>query len=273
MKKYSSYIIVVISIIVLIISFTHNKSRSSVADRVISSGEIRIGYIVYPPLLYKDATTGKLSGVSYDIVEATAKKLNLKTNWVEEVGWGTALEGLKTHRYDMLGTQMWPNSSRAREAVFSEAPFNSVIYPYVKNNDHRFSQDISIVNNSSYTISLLEGEMAQFIAQQDYPLAKTNSLPQLSSYAEVFLNVINGKADITFAEPSTAHDFLKSHPDSLIQTSTTPVRTLGNSFAFAREENSMVSMWNIALHENMIDGTISRILEKYHVSDDYILGR
>jgi ABC-type amino acid transport substrate-binding protein len=274
MSKYGNIIIGIIAIIALFIgiSATRQTKFSSVADRVISNGEIRIVYIVYPPLLYKDTESGQLSGVSYDIVEAAAKKLNLKTNWVEEVGWGSALEGLKTRRYDMLGTQMWPNSARAREAVFSVPPMNSVLYPYVKAGDTRFN-DLKKINSNQVTISAVDGEMATFIAAQDYPNAKLNTLPQLTSYAEVFLNIINGKADVTFVEPSAANDFLKTNPGKIVKLGNTPVRTFGNSFAFARGEDSMVDMWNIALGELNNEGVISRILEKYKVSNDYFLNK
>lgn len=275
MSKYGNIIIGVVAVIALVVSFSamRQTKSESVADKVINSGEIRIGYIVYPPLLFKDQATGKLSGVSYDLVEATAKKLNLKTNWVEEVGWGSAIEGLKTKRYDVLGTQMWPNSARAREAVFSIAPMNSVLYPYVRSGDSRFDGDLTKINSNQITVSAVDGELATFIAKDDYPLAKLNTLPQLTSYAEVFLNIVNGKADITFAEPSAVNDFLKSNPGKIQRVGNTPVRTFGNSFAFVRGQESMISMWNVALEELINDGTVTRTLEKYNVAGDYSLNK
>jgi len=275
MNKYGNIIIGIIAVVALIIGFSAMKQNKSVsvADKVIDSGEIRIGYIVYPPLLFKDQTTGELSGVSYDLVEAAAKKLNLKTNWVEEVGWGSAIEGLKTKRYDILGTQMWPNSARAREAVFSIAPMNSVLYPYVRSGDNRFDGNLDKINSNQITVSAVDGELATFIAKDDYPLSKLNTLPQLSSYAEVFLNIVNGKADITFAEPSAVNDFIKSNPGKIQRVGNTPVRTFGNSFAFVRGQESMVSMWNVALGELINDGTVTRTLEKYNVANDYSLNK
>jgi ABC-type amino acid transport substrate-binding protein len=270
-------IIAVVAIVVVALmagSSTMKQTKSqSLADKVIEKGELRVGYIVYPPLLSKDQSTGKLSGVSYEIVEEAAKKLNVKTNWVEEVGWGTALEGLKTGRYDILGTQMWPNSARAREAVFSIAPMYSNIYPYVKSGDTRFSGDLSILNSDQYIISAADGEMSSIIAKDDYPKAKTNTLPQLSSFSEVYLNIVNGKADITFAEPSTANNFLKSNPGKIDKVGNTPIRTFGNSFAFKRGEDSMVNMWNVAIGELINNGTVTRTLQKYYVSGDYSLSK
>lgn len=274
MSKYGNIIVGIIALVALFVGFSaKNSTTQSVADKVVDRGEIRIGYIIYPPLLSKDEATGKLSGISYDLVEAAATKLNLKTNWVEEVGWGSAIEGLKTKRYDILGTQMWPNSARAREAVFSTAPFNSVIYPYVKAGDTRFDGNLSRLNSNQYSISAVDGEMATFIAAQDYPNAKLNTLPQLTSYAEVLLNIVNGKADIGFIEPSTANDLLKTNPGKIVRVGNTPVRTFGNSFAFARGQESMVSMWNVAISELINDGTVARTLEKYGVTNDYTLNK
>jgi polar amino acid transport system substrate-binding protein len=264
-------LIAIVALILGVMGLNNKSSQSSVSDKVIQNGELRIGYIVYPPLLFKDPATGQLSGVSYDLVEEAAKKLNLKTNWVEEVGWGTAMEGLKTGRYDILGTQMWPNSARAREAVFSVGPMNSMLYPYVKAGDNRFNSDLTRLNSSQYTVSAVDGEMATFIQAQDYPQAKLNSLPQTVSYAEVFLNIVNSKADITFVEPSAANDFLKTNPGTIARVGNTPVRTFGNSFAFARGQNSMVDMWNVAIGELIAEGTVQKTLEKYNVANDYSL--
>jgi ABC-type amino acid transport substrate-binding protein len=279
MSKYVIIAILVIAAILLIAnSFIFKSggsplSSQSLDEKVISSGEIRVGYIIYPPLLMKDEATGKLTGISYDLVEEAAKKLNLKTNWVEEVGWGTAIEGLKTRRYDILGTQMWPNSSRAREAIFSVAPMNSNIYAYTKAGDNRFTNGLTGLNSPEYTISALDGEMSSIVAKEDYPQAKTNTLPQTGSMSEVLLNMTGGKADITFIEPSVANDFLKQNPGKIERVGDTPVRTFGNSFAFARGEDSMVNMWNIAIGELINNGTVDRTLEKYNVASDYTMSR
>ena len=269
-----NYILIALSILAIFtLSIKSQSGQKSLSEEVISKGEIRIGYILYPPLLDKNPSTGELSGASYEIVEAAARRLGLKTKWTEEVAWGSAIEGLKTNRYDILGTQMWPNAARAREAVFSLAPFNSNIYAYGRAGDARFDEGLKDLNSPDFTISTLDGEMGQFIASQNYPNAKVNALPQYASYAEVFLNVVNNKADLAFVEPSTANDFLQSNPGSIVRISTNPLRTFGNSFAFKRGEESMVSMWNVALEELLNDGTIQKILEDQGISEDYILNK
>lgn len=250
-----------------------DSTKDSVDQRVIDNGSIRIGYIMYPPLLERNSNTGELSGISYDIVEEAATRLGLETEWIEEVGWGSSIEGLKLGRYDILGTQMWPSAARAREAVFSKAPFYSDVYGYVKAGDTRFDNNLSQINEPEVTIGTLDGEMAQAIASTDYPDASVVALPQLSSFSEMILSVVNNKADITFAEPSVIQGFIEANPNTIQQVTSDPIRSFGNSFAFKRGENAMVAMWNTTLTEMINDGTVASILDTYGVTDVYRLNR
>ena len=228
-------------------------------------GSIRVGYVVYPPLLIKDPNTGKLSGVSYDIVEAAAKNLGLKTDWAEEVGWGSMIEGLRTNRYDIIGTQIWPNSQRAREASFSKPVMYSLLYAYGRAHDSRFGGNLSRLNNPAVILATIDGEITSFVAKDSFPQAKIVALPQLSSPAEVLLTVTTGKADATFTEPVNAAGYLKNNPGSIQKIGSAPIRTYENVFAVARGNDAFLGMWNTALTELAFDGSIKRILEKYDV--------
>jgi hypothetical protein len=46
--------------------------QESAYDRIIKSGNIRCGYIVYPPNTIRDPKTGAFSGISYDIMSRIA---------------------------------------------------------------------------------------------------------------------------------------------------------------------------------------------------------
>ena len=56
MNKYWDWIIGFIAVVALVVGFSAMRQNTvvSVADKVIDRGEIRIGYIVYPPLLSKE---------------------------------------------------------------------------------------------------------------------------------------------------------------------------------------------------------------------------
>ena len=98
-----------------------------------------------------------------------AKNLGLKVEWVEEVGWGTMIEGLQTDRYDMVATPIWTNSTRARQVDFSKSLYYSPIYAWVKAGDKRFNaDDLSALNNPKYTIGTVDGETARSDRQRRF---------------------------------------------------------------------------------------------------------
>src|SRR5438270_6559114 len=79
-----------------------NPAVGSLYDHVVSSGKLRCGYVIYNPGCIKDPNTGKLSGIGVEAMEIVAKKLGLRLEWTEEVGWGTMIEGLQSGRYDIV---------------------------------------------------------------------------------------------------------------------------------------------------------------------------
>ena len=91
-----------------------SSNKESLYNRVMRSGKIRCGYLIYPPGCTKNPNTGKVSGIGPEAIELVAKKLGLQVEWTEEIGWSTMLEGLKTGRYDMIPTPVWTNAHRAK---------------------------------------------------------------------------------------------------------------------------------------------------------------
>lgn len=233
-------------------------------QRVIESGEIKVGYIPYPPGLIKDPNTGKLSGIFYDTLEAAGKSLGLKINWVEEVQWGTMIEGLKTHRYDLIGSPVWNNSQRARVADFTTPLFYSGICAYVRSDDVRFDSNIGAINVKETRIATIDGDTAKVIADNDFPNATQKSLAQMSDVSALLLDVKSGKSDVTFAEPYFVNLFLINNPGALKNiTQAQPLRVFANSMMLNKKEPSLKSMLDVALQEQINSGYVASLISKY----------
>ena len=247
------------------------QPSASAYDRVIDSGVIRVGYVPYPPGLIKDPNTGNLSGIFYDALEEAGAALGLEVDWVEEVGWGTMIEGLKTRRYDVIGSPVWANSTRARQVDFTVPLFYSGIGVYVRSDDDRFDNDLTTVNEPSIRIATTDGEMSQIIAQQQFPLATQNSLPQLTDNSQLLLDVTEGKADLTFVEAYIANLFLRNNSGSLKNlVADEPIRVFPNTMVVDKGEVALVRMLDVALQEQLNSGAVSQRLARYGNSDDFI---
>jgi ABC-type amino acid transport substrate-binding protein len=246
---------------------TTNSSQNSVAEKVLTSGEIRVGYVVYPPGLIKDPNTGALSGIFYDALEEVGKNLNLKINWVEEVGWGTMIEGLKAGRYDMVGSPVWPTSQRATQVDFTKSLTYSVFYAYSRADDFRFDGSFELINSDKVKVASIDGEVSQTIAEKRFPRAKIVSLPQTTSISEVLLQISTNKADLAFVEPYIAEDFLKNNPGTIRKVkSASPLHINGNAMMIAQGQDVFKSMLNIAIEEQFNNGNIDSLVRRYETS-------
>lgn len=263
-------IILLVVVVALVASFVGVKIFSGgttqsqdLLAKVLDKGEIRVGYVVYPPGMIKDPNTGELSGIFHDALEEAGKNLGLKINWVEEVGWGTMIEGLKAGRYDMIGSPVWPNSSRAKNVDFT-IPLNySAVGVYTRTGDNRFT-DLTRINNSNVTIATIDGEMSSFIAKAAFPNAKVISLPQDAQVSQLLLNVRTSKADITFVETAIAEEFLAQNPGSVQNiVPNNPVRSFGNTMLVPKNQDGFKSMINSALEELFNSGTVDVLIDKY----------
>ena len=237
----------------------------SVRNRVIEAGKIRAAYVVYPPSLIKDPNTNKISGISAETIEKAAKNLDLELEWVEEVAWGSMIEGLETNRYDLVVAGIWPSASRAKLVDFSLPLYFSPIGIYVRQNDNRFdSGNLKEINSDKIRIATIDGEISSIIAESQFPKAQRVSLPQLSDVSQLLLNVSQNKADIAFVEPYLGFEYLKNNPGTLKNAAEDrPLRVFGNTVMFNRGQTEFKSMLNITLQELINSGEINEIINKY----------
>lgn len=254
--------------------FSGNVSRSSqpaAVASVLERGEIRAGYIVYPPYIMKDPNTAELSGIFYDLTNAIGDQLGLRIEWVEAGGYGTIFSDLDSDRYDVFAGGLWANSTRAKAGYLTAPAFYSAIYAYARSSDHRFDNNPAAINSPGITISSLDGAIDNVIANADYPKAKDITLPQSTTADQSQLNVVAGKADITLASADVITLFLKENPGALRETSSQPVRIYGNSYAVKRGATDLYQMLNIAIQEAVNNGTVDKILRTYESSSDTYL--
>lgn len=268
--------IVLIVVIALITSFVgvkifsektiQNDNQSQGADllsAILANGEIRAGYVVDPPAMIKDPNTGELSGIFHDALEIAGENLGLKINWVEEVGWGTMIEGLKAGRYDIIVTDLWPNAARAKNIDFTVPLYYSTIGVYTRSDENRFN-DLTSINSKEITIATIDGEMSSFIAQSNFSNANIISLPQDTPVSQLLLYITTNKADVTFAQPAIAEEFLDNNPGSIKNiTKDDPIRSFGNTMGVPKNQTGFTSMMNVVLEELLNNGIMDELIGQY----------
>jgi ABC-type amino acid transport substrate-binding protein len=156
----------------------------------------------------------------------------------------------------------WVPSARVNE--YTAPLFYSATYAYVRADDTRFDNNLAAINDPAIHVATIDGEAAAFIKAQDYPLATAYSMPQNTDVSFLLQAVVDKKADVTFMNPLVVMGYLESHPNVLKRVVVEePIQINSHSFAFAKGEHDLLSMFDVVLDELHQDGTMDRILDKY----------
>jgi len=233
-------------------------------ERVLQTKTIRVGYISYPPSLIKDPNSKQITGIFHDVLQEIGRRADLKIEFVEEVGWGTMIAAVNSGRVDLICTGLWPNSTRAKFADFTNPIYFSPIKTYVKADDKTFDGDLSKVNEVGIRIASIDGEMSSIIAETDFSKATVHALPQATDVSQLLLEVAGGKAALTFVEPAIAEKFLEKNPGSVREVANVaPVRVFPNVMMVSKGETKLIAMLNVAIDELANTGFVDQVVARY----------
>jgi len=266
MKSTTSAVIAAIAVSLLAYLFLPGRPAvptPTVYSKIQARKTIRAAYFVGAPLFTIDPNTKQKSGIFYEVVEKAAEKLGLSVSWTEEVGYGEMIQGLNSHRYDIVGSGVWINAARGKDADFTIPVYYDAVRAYTRPDDTRFDKDISVLNSPSYTISTMDGELGAAIASSDYPNAKKEELPQNSDFSQLILNVINKKADLVFLAVAPAREYLAKNPGTIRPVEGKPVRVFPIALILPQGEYTLKQSLDYSITEMLTSGEIETILRKY----------
>jgi ABC-type amino acid transport substrate-binding protein len=239
-------------------------AKETTYDRVLRTGEIRCAYAPYAPALIKDPNTGKLSGIFYDVMTEVGHRLNLKINWVEEVGYGVIPEGFATDRYDAFCNTVWPTAERSRVGSFTVPLYYSPAGVFVRSDEHRFDGNLDKLNDPAIRFSGRDGDISASFAAAAFPNAKIVSIPQLADTAQTLDDVAHGKADATINEPSLLYLYLEKNPGTLRDIAADhPIRVSPNTIMMKPNEYQFKVMLDTSLQELINSGFVDKAIQKY----------
>ena len=144
-------------IIIFIFSlFFALPSYSSSLDKILSSGELRVGTTGdWDPMTIKDPATNKYRGFDIDVMNELAKDMGVTIKFVP-AEWKTIVSGITSGRYD-ISTSVTKTPKRAEVAGFTDTYYKYGTVPLVlKKNLKKFPTWDSL-NDSKVTIATTLG--------------------------------------------------------------------------------------------------------------------
>ena len=190
-------------------------------ERIMKDKTIHCGYFEWAPYIVKDANTGKLSGINYDIMNAIGRNLGLKIEWTAAIGVGDVITALESNKMDVLCATLWPSPGQTQNLTLTSPTFFSVLKAFVRADDKRFDGDLGKANRKDVKVSAIDADITQAMAVEKLPDATIAALPQSASGSEILgdypldvclvLDYI-GLMEAKMAKTLAVQDFFKMFP-------------------------------------------------------------
>jgi polar amino acid transport system substrate-binding protein len=187
-------------------------------NEITSSQEIRLGYVIYPPLMNRDPKTGQITGLIPDALTAALAPTKLKLTWVE-VSWSTFAAALQSDQIDVFAGATFATPTRALSLSFTEP------YAYAGNTlvvrkadaEGRFKgfSTWQEFDRPDITVATLIGGQSYEWAKAHFTKAKVVGLQSTDPNAHS-LEVLAGRADVAYAEASAAIRFVAAQSDQVV---------------------------------------------------------
>jgi ABC-type amino acid transport substrate-binding protein len=145
---------------------------ASVLDTIRQAGTLNMGYAQTAPWFYKDAKTGELQGIFYDVAEELCKNLEVKSSY-QEVPWSDSTLALRRGDFDIFVSSLTYTVPRAATVAFPTPPLwqRGSLALIHKDNVGRFKTAADL-NDPSVTIAVNTGTSAEAQQRRLFPRAK-----------------------------------------------------------------------------------------------------
>ncbi|MDX2027855.1 MAG: transporter substrate-binding domain-containing protein [Alphaproteobacteria bacterium] len=237
--------------------------KTSVYEKVISSGTLRCGYFEEAPFTFIDPNTGKKSGIAIELAEKIASELGLKVEWTTAVNFGALVDDLTNNKYDAICASLFSLPRGGR--IDYTAPYAYVpVYAYTQAGRAEFDNKLEQLDWSKISVAGLDGEGGTTAARKKLPEAKFVLLPQNMQIADMLTSVADKKADMAFVMPTVFKNFDKNNPGKLTKVAADkPFHVFTVTFGIKSGEPALKNMLDFMMRNLAAEGYVEGLFRKY----------
>ena len=231
------------------------STSSAYIDRIVKSGELRIGVAPAAPEVYQDPGSGQWKGIYVDAMQHVADELKVKLVPVS-TSWKDIVAGLQAGKYDVA---VGLNQTQARSQVLLYT--NSLISVLTAFEVHKSGPNSwADISSPQSTVCVVDGTPQQK-ALQSLADFKAN-LQVLPSVDACRLAFDSGRVTANAQDWLDLAGYSAEHPDSGILFSPTPIALQGVGYGLPRDTSfADLATINAGLTEFASSGQLSQSLK------------
>lgn len=257
--------------LLMVLSGSARAEDGKIFQRVMDSNTIRCGYSLWQPLLFVDPNSGEIKGIFHDLMEEAGRRLNLKIEWAEELGWGTVVESVRTGRVDMACAGYWLHPGRIKMVSYNAPQIYTPLYAWGRADEKRTFEKIEDFNDPSLTIVQIDGGSSQQVVARYLPDVKEMSLPESATNGDAIASLLTGKADFMIDDVTSFQAYDRASPGELkILYDREPFATFPAVMLLPPGEPRLKEIIDGVLMLIELDGTLDAILRRYNADQVFL---
>jgi len=253
-------------LIIAAFMFNTNINAQEVIDNIIKNGELRVGMSGTQPPYAMESVEGGLIGYEVDLANLIATELGVELNIVQ-MPFKELLPSLQAKKIDIIMSGMTMTTARNTQVIFlgpyiySGKSILTMAHIYIE------MQTTNELNKSSNKITTLSGSTSEKFVLKYMPKAK---LLAENNYDDCLKLVIDGKADLMFADFSICSYTLLRNPDLGLETFDEPITKEPIGMAVKHTDPLFINLLNNLLTQFDAEGTLEDLNDKWFWDDEWI---
>ncbi|ATA24571.1 amino acid ABC transporter substrate-binding protein [Brenneria goodwinii] len=218
---------------------------------------VRVGAVNAPPWYQKDLLTNQWTGLVPDVVQAIFKDTDIKIEYVD-TQWGTAVAGLQSNRFDILGG--FNNTPERAKAVDFTRPMGShQMGVLTLEKDAKKYEAWATINNPQTRLAAIDGSAAVTLLQPQLDKAQWIIVPDSDNMQ---LQMESGRADAIVTNDIQMSQYIqKRHQGTMIIPQ--PVKEQATNMGLRKDRPQLQAWLDGRLEQLDKDGTLKNIWHKY----------
>jgi len=239
-----------------------SRAQGDILQKIKSSGVMKVGIAVDPPLTFRTAS-GNWESLVPSLDRALAKYLGVKLELVPTT-FTTIVAGQLAGKYDFIGASLNATVERRKVLDFS-IPFAYAGTSFlVKKNNSKHLNRLADLNNSDVTVTFVTGSSDDENSRRALPKAHDRGIPN-ATVVDLVSELLARHADALATANILAPALLKKYPDwKVIPADTSKgIYPVGISWAVPKGQPDLLNALNKFLRREYGNGAIARLKAKY----------
>ncbi len=214
---------------------------------------LRVGTdATYPPMTF--VANGKRTGFDIELVEALAKSMGKKVEWVD-IDFKGLIPGLLSKRFDMAASAIYITDERKKVLDFTDSYYAGGIVIMTKDSNTTTKNPSDLDGKK---VSVHVGTKMVNYLQEHYP--KVQRI-EVEKKQEMFNLVEIGRADAAVTDKPAAYQYMRTRPGMRMLKEQLTTEEYG--FALRKDTPELTKEVNQALAKIRADGSYSNIVKKW----------